>query len=196
MFNLIRRISNGVILRPDRPWADDATSNAPTKGKKRRLERNSDADAAEEIRTKKIRGESDAPETETPTPHPESQPESEPEPEPESAHHKQEEKAVKEVTKGVEEVELNETLSKSKEVKPETVPLPEEDDAEELQEDADTTSDDVSSSVAGEEEVVAPLETEPKGREVKANKEEGIEEKRPEEAEKETKQTPPAELAR
>ncbi|KAG6880548.1 hypothetical protein C0993_005834, partial [Termitomyces sp. T159_Od127] len=116
-------------------------------------------------------------------------PESEPEPESEPGHQKQEEKAVKEVTKGVEEVELNESRSTLKEVKPESVPLPEEDDAEELREDADTTSDDISSSVAEEREVDAPPETEPKGHDVKANEEQSIEEKRAEEVEKGTKKT-------
>jgi len=37
MFKLIRRISSSVFPRNDRPWADDATSTAPTIGTKRRL---------------------------------------------------------------------------------------------------------------------------------------------------------------
>ncbi|KAH9474820.1 hypothetical protein JR316_0013286 [Psilocybe cubensis] len=62
MFNLIRRISYGVIPRPDRPWEEDPTSNAPQTGRKRRLsstERHSrdDADQA----NKKARGESATP---------------------------------------------------------------------------------------------------------------------------------------
>jgi hypothetical protein len=37
MFKLLRRISSSIYPRPDRPWSDDATSNAPTIGRKRRL---------------------------------------------------------------------------------------------------------------------------------------------------------------
>ncbi|KAJ3781643.1 hypothetical protein GGU10DRAFT_366114 [Lentinula aff. detonsa] len=64
MFGLIRRISNSVFPRPDRPWDDDATSNAPKVGRKRRLsstERDSDEDKDEQSRSKKHRG--DTPQT-------------------------------------------------------------------------------------------------------------------------------------
>ncbi|KAH8990791.1 hypothetical protein EDB92DRAFT_1863218 [Lactarius akahatsu] len=37
MFKLLRRISSSIYPRLDRPWSDDATSNAPTIGRKRRL---------------------------------------------------------------------------------------------------------------------------------------------------------------
>ncbi|EKM57182.1 uncharacterized protein PHACADRAFT_254770 [Phanerochaete carnosa HHB-10118-sp] len=37
MYKLIRRISSTFLPRPDRPWNDDATSNAPQIGKKRRM---------------------------------------------------------------------------------------------------------------------------------------------------------------
>ncbi|KAH0578489.1 hypothetical protein J132_03057 [Termitomyces sp. J132] len=195
MFNLIRRISNGVILRPDRPWADDATSNAPTKGKKRRLDRNADIENIEEVKTKKIRGESDAPET--PTPQSESQPASTLVLE----RQQQEEKEVKEVTKGVKEVELNESpssVSGSKEVKPESVPLPREDDGEELEEGLNASppleaASDGDTSTDGKGEVDGPSEPEPKPSEGKGV--EGVEEKKAEEAEfpeKKTKKLEPA----
>ncbi|KAH9054662.1 hypothetical protein EDB87DRAFT_1834700 [Lactarius vividus] len=43
MFKLLRRISSSIYPRLDRPWSDDATSNAPTIGRKRRL-RDEDGD--------------------------------------------------------------------------------------------------------------------------------------------------------
>ncbi|KAG6902740.1 hypothetical protein C0995_012404 [Termitomyces sp. Mi166 len=202
MFNLIRRISNGVILRPDRPWADDATSNAPSKGKKRRLERGPDVEPTE-TRTKKIRGESDAPETQTSTPQPEPTSVSASVSELEPERQKQEEQDVKEVTKGVKEVELNESRSSTatskegQEVKPESVPLPGEDDVEELQGvDAslppEVELDDISSSVDGEGEADELSESEPRGQEVKGSQGEGVGEKKVEESdvpEPETKTT-------
>ncbi|KAJ3539867.1 hypothetical protein NM688_g6303 [Phlebia brevispora] len=36
MYKFIRRISNSFFSRPDRPWNEDATSNAPQIGQKRR----------------------------------------------------------------------------------------------------------------------------------------------------------------
>ncbi|KAJ3509828.1 hypothetical protein NLJ89_g5013 [Agrocybe chaxingu] len=63
MFKLIRRISYGVIPRPDRPWEEDATSNAPRKTRKRRLsstEREAVGDD-EQANKKKIRGDSATP---------------------------------------------------------------------------------------------------------------------------------------
>ncbi|KDQ56894.1 hypothetical protein JAAARDRAFT_36367 [Jaapia argillacea MUCL 33604] len=35
--NFVRRISSSFLPRPDRPWSEDATSNAPQIGRKRRL---------------------------------------------------------------------------------------------------------------------------------------------------------------
>ncbi|KII91740.1 hypothetical protein PLICRDRAFT_173548 [Plicaturopsis crispa FD-325 SS-3] len=55
MFNLIRRISGSVIPRPDRPWRDDATSNAPQIGRKR--QRDADDDEAPST-SKRTRGDS------------------------------------------------------------------------------------------------------------------------------------------
>jgi hypothetical protein len=45
MFGLIRRLSYSVIPRPDRPWEDDPTSNAPHKPRKRRLSTSEQEDA-------------------------------------------------------------------------------------------------------------------------------------------------------
>ncbi|KAF7292935.1 hypothetical protein MIND_01192600 [Mycena indigotica] len=109
MFSLLRRFSGSVIPRPDRPWDEDATSNAPQVGKKRRIV-DDDLDEEEQARQKKARGETtsngvDTPATTDGTPVPET-------------------KDVKEVTQGVEEVELDDKP------KPESVPLPEEKDGE------------------------------------------------------------------
>ncbi|KAG6856629.1 hypothetical protein H0H87_002379 [Tephrocybe sp. NHM501043] len=149
MFGLIRRISYSVIPRPDRPWADDATSNAPTKGKKRRLsstEREQDHEE-EESKKKKIRSESLA--SEVP-----SEAQGTPQPEAETF-------GVKEVTKGVKAVELSESEPTVVPViAPESVPLPEEEDTGELEKpgteasppldaQADPASDDIASSVDG-----------------------------------------------
>ncbi|KAM6501091.1 hypothetical protein JOM56_004105 [Amanita muscaria] len=70
MFGLIRRLSYSVIPRPDRPWEDDPTSNAPHKPRKRRLSSSEPEDAipnrqvpgsstgyAGESATKRARGE-------------------------------------------------------------------------------------------------------------------------------------------
>ncbi|PFH53441.1 hypothetical protein AMATHDRAFT_1105 [Amanita thiersii Skay4041] len=46
MFGLIRRLSHSVIPRPDRPWEDDPTSNAPHKARKRRLSASEQDDAS------------------------------------------------------------------------------------------------------------------------------------------------------
>ncbi|GLB39829.1 hypothetical protein LshimejAT787_0703390 [Lyophyllum shimeji] len=121
MFGLIRRISHSVIPRPDRPWADDPTSNAPAKGKKRRLsstEPEPDADA-EEAAKKKIRGESTVSDTDAG-----------------SSSAQVESKAVKEVTQGVKEVDLAATKAA---VAPEAVPLP-AGEADELDELASRTT--------------------------------------------------------
>ncbi|KAG6840020.1 hypothetical protein C0991_009551 [Blastosporella zonata] len=152
MFGIIRRISSSFFPRPDRPWADDATSNAPTKGKKRRLSSTErEQDQEEDIRRKKIRGESAV--SEVP-----SEAQGTPQPETESSD-------VKEVTQGVKTVELSESEPTTT-VAPEAVPLPgEEEDAGDLEEpgvevsptvnaQADPASDDIASSVDGETGVV------------------------------------------
>ncbi|KDR74923.1 hypothetical protein GALMADRAFT_568191 [Galerina marginata CBS 339.88] len=120
MFSLIRRISYGVIPRPDRPWEDDPTSNAPHTRRKRRLsstERDVDADE-DQANKKKARGESATPSVAdaegtflTPAP-----------PQADTQE-------VKEVTQGVEEVDLDGKdgeSSPTEETAPEAIPLPEE----------------------------------------------------------------------
>jgi hypothetical protein len=138
MFGLIRRISYSVIPRPDRPWEDDrmltisaegtrsdlqrvfiATSNAPHKGKKRRMSASEEPEPdMQQANQKKVRGESSTPSVadssevhdrlSTPVPQAET-------------------KEVKEVTQGVKDVELEVGSA------PESVPLPDEesDDLEE-----------------------------------------------------------------
>ncbi len=145
MFGLIRRISQSVIPRPDRPWDDDgqffqqpscwaridprrvtATSNAPKTGRKRRFS-TTDGDAEDDLtNNKKIRGDSPATPVEAPLV----------------------DKEVKAVTKGVKEVELED-----KEAAPECVPLPEEEPGE-LDEGASTDS--IASTPPAEESDAAP----------------------------------------
>jgi len=156
MFNLIRRISYGVIPRPDRPWADDATSNAPQKGKKRRLsstERDPEPDA-EESAKKKVRGDSvasSAPDTNQLV-----------SPQVETAE-------VKYVTQGVEQVELTDAELV---VVPEAIPLPDAEEgeldevsatppppqaAEESADDNATDDNDIASSSNGDAEESAAV---------------------------------------
>jgi len=92
MFQFVRRISGSILPRSDRPWSEDATSNAPTIGRKRRLSTAEEDDEGESS-AKRVKGEDGA------------------------APEVQETEEVKEVTQGVEEVELEDE-------NPETVPLP------------------------------------------------------------------------
>ncbi|KIK68374.1 hypothetical protein GYMLUDRAFT_136056, partial [Collybiopsis luxurians FD-317 M1] len=127
MFGLIRRISNSVLPRPDRPWDDDATSNAPKTSRKRRLssaDRDLDDETEAQSRAKKSRGDTPQTPLELPGSNPPLDSES-----------------VKEVTQGVKEVDLEETErgdkdenqvlatddeSKEIAVAPESIPLPKE----------------------------------------------------------------------
>ncbi|KAJ3880453.1 hypothetical protein F5051DRAFT_399784 [Lentinula edodes] len=139
MFGLFRRISNSVLPRPDRPWDDDATSNAPKVGRKRRLsstERDLAEDKEEQSRSKKHRG--DTPQTSLESPTVATSVEEE------TGNTSQVDlEGVKEVTEGVKEVDLEDkqTAEHSDEaevattsddsndetvVAPETVPLPDE----------------------------------------------------------------------
>jgi len=56
MFKVFRRISSSIYPRPDRPWSDDATSNAPSIGRKRRMN-DEDADEQETGSSRKRRGQ-------------------------------------------------------------------------------------------------------------------------------------------
>jgi len=105
MFKLIRRISSSVFPLNDRPWADDATSTAPTIGTKRRLSSvDMDLDTPVGSLSKKSRKDKDAdasdgeeptssPVTSSPLPSKSSPPSED----------------VKEVTTGVKEIELDQT---------------------------------------------------------------------------------------
>jgi len=104
MFQLLRRISGSVFPRNDRPWADDATSTAPTIGRKRRLssaDTNLDDTPIGSL-SKKSRREKDADvsDDEGPT----SSPVASSPPPPRSSPPPED---VKEVTTGVREIELD-----------------------------------------------------------------------------------------
>ncbi|KDQ32868.1 hypothetical protein PLEOSDRAFT_1091231 [Pleurotus ostreatus PC15] len=122
MFNLVRRISRSFIPRPDRPWEEDPTSNAPQIGRKRRLSTTElgDGPSDEERLTKRGRGALPpvAVETTTENTSQNDTREASPVSPPHGATTDQED--VKEVTEGVKEVELED----KKEVGPESVPLP------------------------------------------------------------------------
>lgn len=110
MFKFIRRVSTSFLPRPDRPWRDDATSNAPTIGRKRRfsfVEDDDDDPASTSV--KKLRGDSAQAEGSTP-----SVP---------TVSDKKEGEDVKSVTQGVKDVELDEKKLDSSSG-PEEVPLP------------------------------------------------------------------------
>jgi len=108
MFKFIRRVSTSLLPRPDRPWRDDATSNAPTIGRKRRFSFTEDDDSASTC-TKKARGESVQAEGNTP-------------PTLEIPEQKEGED-VKSVTQGVKDVELEDKVDSPSD--PEEVSLPE-----------------------------------------------------------------------
>ncbi|KAG2347148.1 hypothetical protein BDR05DRAFT_958616 [Suillus weaverae] len=114
MFKFIRRVSSSFLPRPDRPWRDDATSNAPTIGRKRRFSFvDDDDDDSASTSVKKIRGDSTQAEGSTlPIP---------------AVSDKKEGEDVKSVTQGVKDVELDEKKLDSS-FGPEEVPLPDSPD--------------------------------------------------------------------
>ncbi|KIK99550.1 hypothetical protein PAXRUDRAFT_822626 [Paxillus rubicundulus Ve08.2h10] len=116
MFGFIRRVSTSLLPRPDRPWRDDATSNAPTIGRKRRFSvTEHDEDVFASSAAKKAKGEPCQLDAEA-----------------ESASTAEDTKGettsaadgedVKEVTKGVKDVDLEDKEGASP--RPEGVPLP------------------------------------------------------------------------
>ncbi|KAG9313796.1 hypothetical protein JVU11DRAFT_6156 [Chiua virens] len=116
MFQFIRRVTVSLLPRPDRPWREDATSHAPTIGRKRtHSAANHDdesASTAKRMKTDLVR-----PETES---------DSASEGENPKADGNIEQKDVKEVTKGVKEVDL-EDKDEAEDVsstRPDCVPLP------------------------------------------------------------------------
>ncbi|KAJ8596330.1 hypothetical protein M405DRAFT_805631 [Rhizopogon salebrosus TDB-379] len=108
MFKFIRRVSTSLLPRPDRPWRDDATSNAPTIGRKRRFSFTEDDNSVSTC-AKKARGESVQAEGNT-------------QPTPEVPEQKEGED-VKTVTQGVKDVELEDKVDSPS--NPEGVTLPE-----------------------------------------------------------------------
>ncbi|KAG1888346.1 hypothetical protein F4604DRAFT_1505697, partial [Suillus subluteus] len=160
MFKFIRRVSTSFLPRPDRPWRDDATSNAPTIGRKRCFSFvEDDDDDSASTSVKKLKGESTQAEGSSP-----SIP---------TVSDKKEGEDVKSVTQGVKDVELDEKKLDSCSG-PEEVPLPdspgrtpqldttsteeaatapeEEADKKDAQDDSDTDSVASSSQVILDEE--------------------------------------------
>ncbi|KAG1776494.1 hypothetical protein EV702DRAFT_971282 [Suillus placidus] len=135
MFKFIRRVSSSFLPRPDRPWRDDATSNAPTIGRKRRFSFvDDDDDDSASTSVKKIRGDSTQAEGSTlPIP---------------AVSDKKEGEDVKSVTQGVKDVELDEKKLDSS-FGPEEVPLP---DSPGRTPQLDTPSIEAAASTASEEE--------------------------------------------
>jgi len=138
MFSLIRRISYGVIPRPDRPWEDDSTSNAPRTRRKRRYSSTERKAERDEQPNKRTRGDSATPDADGlfmgPPPVPQRDP-----------------SEVKEVTQGVKEVDLDgkdpthtsdhvDREAVESAALPESIPLPEEQSGELDQSDCDATS--------------------------------------------------------
>lgn len=110
MFKFIRRVSTSFLPRPDRPWRDDATSNAPTIGRKRCFSFvEDDDDGSASTSVKKLRGDSTQAEGSTP-------------PIPADSD-KKEGEDVKSVTQGVKDVELDEKKLDSP-CGPDEIPLP------------------------------------------------------------------------
>ncbi|KAH7915942.1 hypothetical protein BJ138DRAFT_827978 [Hygrophoropsis aurantiaca] len=117
MFKFIRRVSTSLLPRPDRPWRDDATSNAPTIGRKRRfsLTDHDDDPITTSPNAKKVKGESVEAEAEGESTFVEAS----------SSPKEGEAEDVKSVTRGVEEVELGDNQKDDKStLQPEGIPLP------------------------------------------------------------------------
>ncbi|KAG2126585.1 hypothetical protein DEU56DRAFT_862132 [Suillus clintonianus] len=112
MFKFIRRVSTSFLPRPDRPWRDDATSNAPTIGRKRRFSFvEDDDDNSTSTGVKKLKGDSTQAEGSTP-PIP-------------AVPDQKEGEDVKSVTQGVKDVELDGTIQElDSSSGPEEIPLP------------------------------------------------------------------------
>ncbi|KAI0299429.1 hypothetical protein B0F90DRAFT_1620233, partial [Multifurca ochricompacta] len=91
MLKLLRRISSSIYPRSDRPWSDDATSNAPTIGRKRRMS-DDDDDVQDAGSSRKRRGQLERQDTSDLSELGIKASEADP--------------GVKEVTRGVKEVEL------------------------------------------------------------------------------------------
>ena len=105
MYKILRRVSGSFLPRPDRPWTEDATSNAPTVGRKRRIDDDDSDEAQPRASTSMKRSR---PETDTTAaavdPANVALPPDASDLSPVEEHREGED--VKDVTKGVEEVEL------------------------------------------------------------------------------------------
>ncbi|KAI0372502.1 hypothetical protein BV20DRAFT_1062182 [Pilatotrama ljubarskyi] len=164
MYKLIRRISSSFFPRPDRPWSEDATSTAPQIGRKRRLSTDEHEERETTPSAKKHRADSEvAPERER---------------EPSPVRPGKETEEVKEVTKGVRDVELEEGKAASSKPAEEesqtqtsaevaaTVPLPESpelkptEDAKVVEAEATTEETSKADNSAPLEEAAASLEGE------------------------------------
>ncbi|KIJ63629.1 hypothetical protein HYDPIDRAFT_92216 [Hydnomerulius pinastri MD-312] len=163
MFKFIRRVSTSLLPRPDRPWRDDATSNAPTIGRKRRFSvtEQDDSDSPESS-AKKVKGEAILVDGESAPPSADAEPTTKAE----------EGEDVKSVTEGVKEVDLEdkshtekreveggdaEEAGESSTTCPEVVPLPESPQSDELEsgepKDQEGEGDSVGSSSGSGDEV-------------------------------------------
>ncbi|KIP04038.1 hypothetical protein PHLGIDRAFT_31548 [Phlebiopsis gigantea 11061_1 CR5-6] len=96
MYRLFRRISGSIFPRPDRPWDEDATSTAPQIGKKRRMSDEDDEPSTPSLkksRTGLLAKDGEAVVEEGPS----------------QVEKDEAAEGMKEVTKGVQEVEIDET---------------------------------------------------------------------------------------
>ncbi|KAF8497564.1 hypothetical protein F5888DRAFT_1699051 [Russula emetica] len=130
MFKVLRRISSSIYPRPDRPWSDDATSNAPSIGRKRRIN-DEDADEQEMGSSRKRRGQLDRQDTSS----------SElGELGVKEVKGSEVDPGVKQVTRGVKEVELEDKKEESR------------------TDDGKGVSEEASKAIDGESSVAAPLD--------------------------------------
>ncbi|KAH0831146.1 hypothetical protein J3R83DRAFT_13717 [Lanmaoa asiatica] len=120
MFQFLRRVSGSLLPRPDRPWRDDATSHAPTIGRKRRhsVTEQDDDDSASST-AKRTKNDPVKPDTECDSPSDGESPNG-------NAVPSLSGQEVKEVTKGVKEVDLEDRdkVEDASSIRPEGVPLP------------------------------------------------------------------------
>jgi len=118
MFQFLRRVSTSFLPRPDRPWRDDATSHAPTIGRKRRYSVTEHVEDDSPSMAKKAKNGpvSVKLDTECDSASEGSSPGTTP----------VEGQGVKEVTKGVKEVDLEDEdrAKDASSIPPEGVPLP------------------------------------------------------------------------
>ncbi|KAG8216023.1 hypothetical protein J3R82DRAFT_8017 [Butyriboletus roseoflavus] len=120
MFQFIRRVSASLLPRPDRPWRDDATSHAPTIGRKRRYsDTEQDDNDSPSSTAKKSKNDLVKPDTECDSASEGESPKGDAVPPVEG-------REVKAVTKGVKEVDLEDKdkVDDASLIQPEGVPLP------------------------------------------------------------------------